>query len=86
MDLKSAGYEVSVYNYGQPRIGNKAYAEFCDKFIDEQYRHVHYKDIVPHSPAEDMSFRHSTTEVYEDSDGSVRLCSSTNGEDSSCSN
>ena len=28
--LANVGYDVSFYNFGQPRVGNKAYAAFCD--------------------------------------------------------
>ena len=87
MDLITLGYEVSMYNYGKPRVGNKEYAEFCSKSLIEKYRHVHFKDIIPHLPHADVwgGYRHSTTEVFEDKDSSVILCSSKNGEDPSCS-
>ena len=28
--LANVGYDVSFYNFGQPRVGNKAYAAFCN--------------------------------------------------------
>ena len=50
MDFVRAGYDVSLYNFGQPRVGNKAYAVYTGALLSEQYRHTHYKDIVPHVP------------------------------------
>jgi hypothetical protein len=34
--------------------------------IPEAYRVVHYQDMVPHNPAEDFLYHHSTTEIFED--------------------
>lgn len=50
MDMVKAGYEVGMYNYGQPRVGNKTYAVYFSKMLPETYRHTHSKDIVPHIP------------------------------------
>ena len=54
--------------------------------IPEAYRVVHYQDMVPHNPAEDFFYHHSTTEIFEDKDSSITICSATNGEDPNCSN
>ena len=64
MDLLKAGYDVNLYNFGQPRVGNDTYALYASKMITEQYRHTHYKDIVPHVPGDAMGFKHSIEEVY----------------------
>ena len=65
MNLAVVGYDVSLYNFGQPRVGNKEYADFCNKMIPDLFRHVHYRDIVPHVPIEKvMSFKHSSTEIF----------------------
>ena len=85
MDMVRAGYDVSLYNFGQPRVGNKKYADYCQKMLPEQYRHVHNKDMVPHTPPEDLFFKHSATEIFEDVDGNLKVCSATDGEDKSCS-
>lgn len=85
MDLLKAGYDVNLYNFGQPRVGNDAYALYANKMITEQYRHTHYKDIVPHVPGDAMGFKHSIEEVYEDVDGKLTFCSTTDAEDKTCS-
>jgi hypothetical protein len=53
--------------------------------MPEQFRHTHFKDIVPRVPSEDLQFYHCATEVYEDENGNVTICSSTDGEDHACS-
>ena len=40
----------TVYTYGQPRVGNQAYAESLNANLPNLYRAVHNKDIVPHIP------------------------------------
>ena len=85
MDLQKAGYSVSMINFGQPRVGNRYYADLSALKLPNQYRVTHHKDLVPHVPVELMGFRHSTTEVYEDKDGIIKVCSATEGEDKHCS-
>lgn len=40
---------------------------------------------MPHIPPEEAFYYHSTTEVYEDGSGNIKICSTTDGEDFSCS-
>jgi hypothetical protein len=74
-----------MINFGQPRVGDDAYAAFSDKMWTTQWRMVHYRDMVPHNPSEayPLYFRHTSTEIYEDKDpSSYKTCSS--GEDKTC--
>ena len=41
-----------MINFGQPRVGDAAYAAFSDKMWTTQWRMVHYRDMVPHNPSE----------------------------------
>ena len=66
LDLKRAGYDVSMINFGQPRIGNAQYAAYFGKMLPNTFRVVHYRDIIPHSPQTAMGYLHSATEVFED--------------------
>ena len=50
MELVKAGYTVTKYDYGAPRVGNDAYAAFSSTLMPDQYRLTHYQDIVPHEP------------------------------------
>lgn len=67
MDLIAAGYDVTMYNFGQPRVGDKAFAEFAYSKAPSSYRHTHYHDPVPRLPTNSfpLSFNHSCTEIYE---------------------
>ena len=44
------GQKTQVYNFGQPRISNKAYADHVESHISEYYRIVHNHDIWTHVP------------------------------------
>lgn len=44
------GTMTQVYNFGQPRISNKAYADFVEFHISEYYRIVHDHDLWTHIP------------------------------------
>jgi len=85
MELERNGINVKVYDYGQPRVGDSKYAAFVNTKIEEHYRTVHNKDMVPHvPPIEGFGYHHSCREIFEDSTGKLTVCSSTNGEDPNC--
>jgi len=85
MELERNGINVKVYDYGQPRVGDSKYAAFVNTKIEEHYRTVHNKDMVPHvPPIEGLGYHHSCREIFEDSTGKLTVCSSTNGEDPNC--
>ncbi len=83
MDLIKAGFPNTIYNFGQPRVGDQAYANFATKKLSI-FRVTHNKDVVPHvPPSTKMAFYHVCTEQYEDAYGAVSAC--TNGcEDPNC--
>lgn len=50
------------------------------------FRITHWRDPVPHLPLEAMGFEHDPTEVWYNADSSsYSVCSSSDGEDPSCS-
>jgi predicted lipase len=53
---------LTYYTFGQPRVGNDAFATVFKSLVNE-YRVVHYADIVPHLPPEVLGFHHVPTEV-----------------------
>ena len=67
-----APWNVSrVYTYGQPRVGNEAFAKAFSTRIRARaapyYRVVDYRDAVPHLPTQDMfaeGWSHAMPEVY----------------------
>ena len=76
-------YDVSVYTFGKPRIGNDAFVESAKPI--EHYRITHHNDIVPHVPEELLGYRHTDTEVWYYNDGTEYTICDTN-EDPECSN
>lgn len=76
-------YDVSVYTFGKPRIGNDAFVESAKPI--QHYRITHNNDIVPHVPEEVFGYRHTDTEIWYDNDGDeYRICET--NEDPNCSN
>jgi hypothetical protein len=85
MELYAKGIKSSVYNFGQPLVGDDAFAVFVNTKIDNLWRIVHNKDMVPHVPPEEFNYQHSCQEVFEDEKGNIKLCSETDCTDSTCS-
>ncbi|KAL4510079.1 hypothetical protein ABPG72_010272 [Tetrahymena utriculariae] len=73
-----------IYNYGQPRVGNKQFADFCESIILVIYRVIHNRDPVLHVPLQKMGFQHTRTEVwYNKNNTSYQVCKGS--EDPQCS-
>jgi predicted lipase len=45
---------LTLYTFGEPRVGNPAFAAAMDKFVPRSYRVVHSADLVPHVPPSDI--------------------------------
>lgn len=59
LDLNLLGYIIeNLFTYGAPRIGNKAFAQYFSTSIkaENQYRVVHYKDMISHLPPQSFGF------------------------------
>lgn len=85
MELIHSGITTTMVNFGQPRVGNDAYAAFADEKFPNHFRVIHNRDIVPHSPPEGwpIDYYHTRYEIFEDASGNLRLCDAT-GEDNTC--
>ena len=85
MELVKAGIKPHVYNFGQPRGGDKTFASFANTKLPDYWRTTHNKDMVPHVPPIDgFGYYHSCGEIFEDVSGTLHTCSSTNCEDPKC--
>lgn len=81
-----AAYELAatidvarVYTYGQPRVGNAAWAAAFAALELDYARVVLYKDAVPHLPMDDMfweGWTHAMPEIYYNATapGAYRAC------------
>lgn len=84
MDMVKAGLPCTVYNFGQPRLGDQAYAKFSTGIVDT-WRVTHNKDIVPHLPVTvGMEFYHMCREEFEDVNHNLKSCD-LSCEDPTCS-
>ncbi|KAH8689923.1 feruloyl esterase A precursor [Talaromyces proteolyticus] len=71
--LSNAKYKVvGAYTYGQPRVGNQAFADYIDSLAGASYnktgifyRVTHFNDGVPLLPPQILGFTHSLTEFWE---------------------
>ena len=64
-----------VYTFGQPRVGNMAFASGFDKsFKDQAYRLVNNNDIVPHVPPTGLLLRywHTKRMLYITKEGELK--------------
>ena len=52
----------AIYSYGQPRVGDRHFAEFMvsviKKYNFEYHRYVYFSDLVPRLPADGILFKY----------------------------
>ncbi|GJN31463.1 hypothetical protein PR202_gb19863 [Eleusine coracana subsp. coracana] len=83
--------DVHLMTFGQPRVGNAAFASYFAKYVPNTIRVTHEHDIVPHLPPyffflPRLTYRHFPREVWEhDVDGNTvfQVCDGS-GEDPNC--
>ncbi|EGF77492.1 hypothetical protein BATDEDRAFT_91713 [Batrachochytrium dendrobatidis JAM81] len=79
--------KVSLYTYGSPRIGNKAFADWYSTIpFRGLFRITRTKDPVPHLPPQAFTYRHFKQEYLIDADGNTKSCTNNGdaGETSDC--
>ena len=83
---KILNLDIQMYNFGQPRVGDKRYAFFANEIVNSNFwRFTHNRDIVPHVPfIEKMDYYHSCGEIFEDQNGTLIVCSNIECEDPKC--
>ena len=66
---------ISLYTFGTPRLGNRAWARFVDQlsFHARNYRIVRRGDIVAELPTQVIGYEHSGQPYYFDVNGSTLL-------------
>ncbi|KAE8378663.1 Alpha/Beta hydrolase protein [Aspergillus bertholletiae] len=74
--LRNAGHSVELYNYGQPRLGNTALAEYItSQNKGGNYRVTHTNDIVPKLPPKLLGYHHFSPEYFISSGDEVAVTS-----------
>ncbi|AQK48686.1 Lipase [Zea mays] len=96
LSVKFGSQEVELMTFGQPRIGNPAFAVYFGEQVPRTIRVTHQNDIVPHLPPYyyylgEWTYHHFAREVWlhESIDGNVVTRNETvcddSGEDPTCS-
>ncbi|CAI7615285.1 unnamed protein product [Penicillium manginii] len=73
--LRNAGYDLEIYNFGQPRVGNKALATYMTN-QGSLWRVTHTNDIVPRLPPTSFGFSHASPEYWITSGNDVTVTTS----------
>ena len=81
---------VTLYNFGEPRVGNQPFAQFASSVLatGQQYRVTHASDPVPHVPPMAFGFLHTPHELWYNNNGGTNYqdCNdSASAEDPNCS-
>lgn len=62
-DLRSQGYQLSLYTYGSPMVGNLAFANFVTG-QGNNFRVTHNQDIIPKLPGYILGYTHVSSEYW----------------------
>jgi hypothetical protein len=75
------GDRISLYTFGQPRVGNKNWAQYVDSlpFGNRMYRVVRKGDPVAHLAPSNWGYQHSKQQYELLDDGSIQVCKNNNG-------
>jgi len=86
VDLAREGIQnVEVYNFGDTRVGNHAFAKYFKTMVPLTRRTTNQNDLVVHYPAEWLGYHHVATEVwFPNNVYNFTICDGS-GEDSNCS-
>ncbi|KAK6383039.1 hypothetical protein LTS17_003709 [Exophiala oligosperma] len=63
-DLRNSGYNIALYTYGSPMVGNVALATFITGQSGGNYRVTHANDIVPKLPGYPLGFASVSPEYW----------------------
>mgnify|MGYP000232887710 CR=1 FL=1 len=85
LKAKFGSSKVIVHNFGCPRVGNHAMAQYISTRVDTVFRVIHNKDLVAHLPFEYLDYRHPAFEVFWDEKMTNYTVCNESGEDKECS-
>lgn len=64
MRLRDLGYDMDLYTYGSPRVGNEELASYISHQKGHDYRITHLADLVARLPPVNREFRHTSPEYW----------------------
>eukprot|EP01127_Copromyxa_protea_P006707 TRINITY_DN16707_c0_g1_i1.p1 TRINITY_DN16707_c0_g1~~TRINITY_DN16707_c0_g1_i1.p1 ORF type:complete len:286 (+),score=38.59 TRINITY_DN16707_c0_g1_i1:26-883(+) len=85
VETNIANSQISVINFGEPRVGNLVFANYFNKIIPASYRVVNMRDLVPHVPPSALNFHHVSTEIWFPTNATTFVVCDGSGEDANCS-
>jgi predicted lipase len=62
--MRTAGYNVALYNFGSPRIGGSKISSYISNQPGGNFRVTHWNDPVPKLPLLTMGYVHISPEYY----------------------
>ncbi|KAH8125470.1 hypothetical protein ACSS6W_009102 [Trichoderma asperelloides] len=62
--LRTQGYNIDIYTYGSPRVGNDVFANFVTAQPGGEFRVTHFDDPVPRLPPILFDYRHVSPEYW----------------------
>ncbi|KAI0196497.1 lipase-like protein [Xylaria flabelliformis] len=68
---RQQGLAVDIINFGSPRVGNDAFAQFVSDQPGVEYRVTHFDDPVPRLPPIVFNYAHTTPEFWLSDGGST---------------
>ena len=76
MNLIKAGFKVSSYTFGTPRLGNKEYLAYSDDMFEDVRHVVWHQDPTPHNPNNNILevYVNSCPKSYLNPDLTVNEC------------
>ncbi|KAK4924562.1 hypothetical protein LTR66_016451 [Elasticomyces elasticus] len=63
-DLRQQGFNIALYTYGSPMVGNDVFANFVTAQTNGNFRITHAADAVPKLPGYLLSYRHVSPEYW----------------------
>ena len=64
--------KIKLVTYGQPRVGDKAYASTVDSLLPYSYRVIHNNDLFAHVPPQWLKgYTHHKSEIWYNNDMAV---------------
>ncbi|KAJ2595205.1 hypothetical protein H4R99_005443 [Coemansia sp. RSA 1722] len=69
---------LELYTYGQPKCGDKGFADYMDSLDFQKIREVNKADIAPHLPSADWGYYHFGTEVWVSVEDQYLVCQRSN--------
>jgi hypothetical protein len=87
-EITSLVETIHVTTFGEPRVGNAAFASHFDMALPNAWRVVNAGDTVPHTPISEFGYYHEGIEVWMKEAGTKEysICTTEEESDSGCSN